>query len=95
MKRLVTFFLLFSLCGCFDDQKQQKVEACQVEAMHSYPTHRVLIGGNLGSYIRTCMTAQGYNWATKCEFSNAAASNPDCYVPKGWFARLEELLGRN
>ena len=83
------------LCGCFDNHKQQKVAACQVEAMRSYPTHRMLVGGNLGSYIRSCMTAQGYDWAILCEFSNAAASNPDCYVPKGWFARVEEFLGRN
>lgn len=88
-------FLAVLLCSCFEDQKQQKVVGCQVEAMHSYPTHRILVGGNLGNYIRTCMTAQGYDWAIQCEFKNAAASYPDCYVPKGWLARLEGLLGQN
>ena len=89
MKRFAAFFLLFLLCGCFSDQKQQ-ITACQSDALHSYPTHRVLVGGNMGDYIRTCMTSHDYEWDISnknCEFTNATASNSNCYAPSRWFAR--------
>jgi hypothetical protein len=101
MKRFVALFLLLSLSGCFNDQKKQ-VAACQSDALHSYPTHRVLVGGNIGNYIRTCMTAHDYDWDISnknCEFSNTTASNSNCYAPSGWFARkiyaLEIFFGKS
>jgi hypothetical protein len=77
------------LCGCFDDQKQQ-VAACQLEAIHTYPTQQLYVGGDVEHYIRTCMTAHGYDFNLfdkRCEVTNTLSANPYCYIPASTIGR--------
>jgi len=77
------------LCGCFDDQKQQ-VASCRLEAMRTYPTQQLYVGGNVDNYIRTCMMAHGYDWNLmdkKCEVTDTLTANPYCYIPAGAIGR--------
>jgi hypothetical protein len=89
MRWLLAVLVAIPVAGCFDDQKRQ-IAVCELDAIHTYPSERLDVGGKIEHLIITCMRAQGYAFDMtdkRCPVEFGMATNPYCFVPGGTISR--------
>jgi hypothetical protein len=66
------------LCGC-NDSLRQALGRCEVEAQRLYPG-KPLATVDLHRYVKSCMSASGYEIAATSRCSEALPVPNDCYL---------------
>ena len=91
MRREVVLLAAMTLGGCLPDQTED-VAGCQKEADRFYQGYQDVDTENPRSrYVIECMTARGYDFdvlPADCVSSRPFPTQPACYVPRNWLARI-------
>jgi hypothetical protein len=73
--------------------QRQQTSACELSSETAHPDQRGGRMGVIGRDIVTCMSGAGFEWSPEESLCREApvATNSNCYLPKGRFARAVTL----
>src|SRR6476661_6934352 len=97
MKPALGLFAVFLLAGCLPQaNKQKQVADCRDEADRFYQGYNNFdVENPRGKYIVSCMAAKGYKFQVSredCDSRHPLVTQPACYAPRGWIARVLDGL---